>query len=293
MIIGKFLDPRAPSLPKQVGINTDDIAEILQENEEQSANIQQNTDDIELLKQQVSESGTRVRVDGELVAEWSPDELTDDLQQLRLAQSSDSLAIVSLQSDNITNKQNIAKLDAETLKTPFSPPANIELVGIGINNSQVGIPVGDGLKIENNIIGVKRKYVTLSLNSQLTANWNTLSVVEFDAVNNQASDYFNVSNGQITVLKDCKIRATGNVRASGNLGISNRFIVGTASGGEFCGQQNSRANQINSAYELLSATSSIVTVGAGQIIYLKYQNNYNGNSDVGKAYTNLCVEVIE
>lgn len=141
MIIGKFLDPRAPSLPQQVGINTDDIAEILQENEEQSANIQQNTDDIELLKQQVSESGTRVRVDGELVAEWSPDELTDDLQQLRLAQSSDSLAIVGLQSDNITNKNNIAKLDAETLKTPISPPANIEIVGIGTNNSQVMITI--------------------------------------------------------------------------------------------------------------------------------------------------------
>lgn len=187
MIIGKFLDPRAPSLPQQVGINTDDIAEILQENEEQSANIQQNTDDIELLKQQVSESGTRVKVDGELVAEWSPDELTDDLQQLRLAQSSDSLAIVGLQSDNITNKNNISTLQSNvstlqsnvsdlqgnvsslnqtmqrTLKVPLSYPPEIELVGVDDNGSQIMVQIDSILSttsenpIQNKVIAEELK----------------------------------------------------------------------------------------------------------------------------------------
>lgn len=149
MIIGKFLDPRAPSLPQQVGINTDDIAEIVQENEEQSANIQQNTDDIELLKRQVSESGTRVRVDGELVAEWSPDELTDDLQQVRLAQASDSLAIVGLQSDNITNKQNIASIQQ---KLEISPPVNSYLIQKTGTPTPASIYSGTWIKVAENVI---------------------------------------------------------------------------------------------------------------------------------------------
>lgn len=201
MIIGKFLDPRAPSLPQQVGENTDDIAEILQENEEQSANIQKNTDDIELLKQQVLESGTRVRVDGELVAEWSPDELTDDLQQLRLAQSSDSLAIVGLQSDNITNKQNIAKLDAETLKTPFSPPVNTELVAIGSNNAQVGVNVSNGLEIKNSILGIKEQE-QIGLNKTITNQNDT--VIETYVSSDGKTWYRKYASG----WKECGITTT-------------------------------------------------------------------------------------
>lgn len=176
MIIGKFLDPRAPSLPQQVGINTDDIAEIFQENEEQSANIQQNTDDIEFLKQQVSESGTRVRVNGELVAEWSPDELTDDLQQVRLAQSSDSLAIVGLQSDNITNKNNISVLQGDvtslnqsmqrTLKVPLSYPPEIELVGVDDNGSQIMVQI-DSILSTTSENPVQNKVIANELNWEL------------------------------------------------------------------------------------------------------------------------------
>lgn len=218
MIIGKFLDPRAPSLPQQVGINTDDIAEILQENEEQSANIQQNTDDIELLKQQVSESGTRVRVDGVLVAEWSPDELTDDLQQLRLAQSSDSLAIVGLQSDNITNKNNIAKLDAETLKTPISPPANTEIVGIGSNNAQVNISVGNGFAIENNMFKIKlymHNIYLISSNARVLVNIITKSSEQFTISSLHKWLYDNNFNG-VTAgqLNDNWLLATGGDRSS-------------------------------------------------------------------------------
>lgn len=208
MIIGKFLDPRAPSLPQQVVINTDDIAEILQENEEQSANIQQNTDDIELLKQQVSESGTRVRVDGELVAEWSPDELTDDLQQLRLAQSSDSLAIVGLQSENITNKQNIAKLEAETLKTPILPPANTELVGIGTNNAQVGVNISNGLEIKNSTLGIKEQE-QVTLNKTITNQNDT--VIETYMSSDGNTWYRKYASG----WKECGGSITGEASTSG------------------------------------------------------------------------------
>lgn len=241
MIIGKFLDPRAPSLPQQVGINTDDIAEILQENEEQSANIQQNTDDIELLKQQVSESGTRVRVDGELVAEWSPDELTDDLQQLRLAQSSDSLAIVGLQSDNITNKNNIAKLDAETLKTPILPPANIELVGIGTNNAQANIKLSDNFVIENGELKVKNEIIYFKNSQDANINKgytsgiksNTWSAFEVPAKFNKIFVYAYLSGKvasfeiDLTLLKNgenTEITATGFAKNQNNSG-NNAYIL--------------------------------------------------------------------
>lgn len=119
-----------------------------------------NTTDIAQLKTQVSESGTRVKVNGQLVAEWSPDVLSSDvatnrenIEQIRLAQSSDSLAIVALQSDNITNKNNIMELQgdvselnqesARALKTPISAPNTIELVGVDSTNSQVMISILD------------------------------------------------------------------------------------------------------------------------------------------------------
>ena len=188
---------------------------------------------------------------------------------------------------------SVETLNQKTLKFPMSTPTEIELVGVGTNGAQTMISAGDGISIDSGVISAKRKYITLRLSTQLTANWNTLSLVKFDVVDNKAQEYFSFSNNKITVLKDCNIKIVGNVRASGNLGTTNRFVVVSESGGEYCGQQNARTSQVNSAYELLSASSPVFHVIVGDIIQMKYQNTYNGNSDVGRAYTNLYVEVID
>lgn len=116
------------------------VQKINQGYNELAPQVDTNTTDIAQLKTQVSESGTRVKVNGQLVAEWSPDVLSsdvatnaEDIEQIRLAQSSDSLAIVGLQSDNITNKQNISNLQGDvsimnqTLETNSRNIVNLDL----------------------------------------------------------------------------------------------------------------------------------------------------------------------
>ena len=160
-----------------------------------------NTNDISQLKTQVIESGTRVKINGQVVAEWSPDVLssdvatnTEDIEQIRLAQSSDSLAIVALQSDNITNKQNISSLqsdnitnqqnisdlqgetsylyqqEARSLKTPLTPPTTPNLIGVDTSNSQVLIPLLDLFPIGTII----SKDVDISPASYIGGTWQKL-----------------------------------------------------------------------------------------------------------------------
>lgn len=150
------------------------------------AQVAQNTSDIAELKQREDKQGTIVKVNGQAVAQWSPDTMStdiatnrDNIQQVTQAQASDSLAIVGLQSDNITNKQNISNLQtsvsnldsdnttnksnisalqtnvsdlqgdvttlnqqqARSLKTPTTAPTETELVGVDSTNSQVLIPL--------------------------------------------------------------------------------------------------------------------------------------------------------
>lgn len=166
------LESEIGTLPAQVAQNTSDIA--------------QNTSDIAELKQREDKQGTIVKVNGQAVATWSPDIMStdiatnrDNIQQVTQAQASDSLAIVALQSDNITNKQNISSLQtnvsslnsdnttnksnisalqtnvsdlqgdvttlnqqqARSLKTPTTAPTETELVGVDSTNSQVLIPL--------------------------------------------------------------------------------------------------------------------------------------------------------
>lgn len=166
------LESEIGTLPAQVAQNTSDIT--------------QNTSDIAELKQREDKQGTIVKVNGQPVAQWSPDTMStdiatnrDNIQQVTQAQASDSLAIVGLQSDNITNKQNISSLQtnvsslnsdnttnksnisalqtnvsdlqgdvttlnqqqARSLKTPTTAPTETELVGVDSTNSQVLIPL--------------------------------------------------------------------------------------------------------------------------------------------------------
>lgn len=176
-----------------------------------------NTTDIAQLKTQVSESGTRVKVNGQLVAEWSPDVLssdvatnTEDIEQIRLAQSSDSLAIVGLQSDNITNKQNISNLQGDvsslnqtmqrTLKVPLTFPPEIELVGVDDNGSQIMVQVDSILSttsenpVQNKVVSEKleinsRNIVNLDLTkAQIDYIWNG-SIIGGNTINVDVSGY--------------------------------------------------------------------------------------------------------
>lgn len=157
--------------------------------------VETNTEDIEILKTQVSESGTRVSVNGVLQAEWSPDEITEDVEQLRLAQSSDSLAIVGLQSDNITNKSDISALQGDvtslnqtmqrTLKVPLSYPLEIELVGVDDNGSQIMVQIDSILStnsenpVKNNAIAYELESIknTLNTKSQIVELWSGSVIV--------------------------------------------------------------------------------------------------------------------
>lgn len=195
----------------------------------------------------------------------------------------------NLQVINSMTEEMLSSLKDSSGKIPSL--AN-QLVMTDDENSENYYKAGNGISIENGVISVKRKYITLSLSNYLNKNWNTLSIVNFDVVDNQAQEYFSVSNGQITVLKTCNIRVVGNVKAHSDLGKTTRFIIVKEAGGEICGQQNSRSSVINGGYELLSATSPVVSVNSGDVILMKYQNTYNNYSLVGAEYTNLCVEVI-
>lgn len=163
------------------------VEKINQGYNELAPQVDTNTNDIAQLKTQVAESGTRVKINGQPVAEWSPDVLssdvatnTEDIGQIRLAQASDSLVIVALQSDNITNKQNISDLQGETsylyqqearsLKTPLTPPTTPNLIGVDSSNSQVLIPLLDLFPIGTII----SKDVDISPASYIGGTWQKL-----------------------------------------------------------------------------------------------------------------------
>lgn len=69
--------------------------------------------------------------------------------------SDDGTVIGSVGADNKLNlmlKTELQKRIMRALVTPTSAPTETELVGINVNNSQVNIQVGDGIKIENGVI---------------------------------------------------------------------------------------------------------------------------------------------
>ena len=157
--------------------------------------------------------------------------------------------------------------------------------------------------VQNKVVtrALKTKYISLTLSSDLSQNFSTLSLVKFDVVDNQATEYFSYSNstGAITILKDCKIRASACILFKTNLGTTTRFIVVNRSADEtqlnlLCSSQSARASDLTSSkYEILNATSHIISVEAGTIIDLRVQNSYNNTTQVAVNYSYLNVEVIE
>lgn len=128
---------------------------------------------------------------------------TENIEQVTKAQSADALAIVGIQSKDLSQDEEIASLQSITtensqklqraLLTPMSSPTQLELVGIDTNNSQkmIGIDTDSLLYIDDK----------LKLATNIRSTIRILSKIFFEGTETNlevlGSDYFVDGSGYI------------------------------------------------------------------------------------------------
>lgn len=85
--------------------------------------------------------GTMVTADGEYQNEWDADSKQDKIE--------DSTTIIRSGDTQLMLSPAVLNKIAMTLRTPAQAPAATQLVGVGTNNAQTMINIGDGLSLEN------------------------------------------------------------------------------------------------------------------------------------------------
>ena len=85
--------------------------------------------------------------------------------------------------DNIEDISELFQQSARALKTPMTTPFETEIVGVDTSNSQIGITVGDGIKIENGTIkgiSIKELWKNNSITSSFPQTTITLNSADYD-----------------------------------------------------------------------------------------------------------------
>lgn len=128
--------------------------------------------------------------------------INEDITGVKQAQASDSLAIVELQSKNLTQDEEIADLQGNVtansqklqraLLLPVSSPSEQKLVGVGTDNVQDLIGLGVGLEIINSQLKVSSSV----LNDIASALADILTLQSRDYIVSQSNNYIRLNNGK-------------------------------------------------------------------------------------------------
>lgn len=135
---------------------------------ENGINVDMSEDDPETFDIRLDETILKAIEDNNTQAQTnknSIDTITEEVTGIKQAQASDSLAIVGLQSKNLTQDEEIADLQGITsansqklqraLLLPVSTPSEQKVVGVGTDNVQDLLNIGDNLEVLNGDIKLK------------------------------------------------------------------------------------------------------------------------------------------
>lgn len=131
-------------------------------------NVDMSEDDPETFDIRLDDTITKAIEDNNTLAQnnkSSIESINEDITGIKQAQASDSLAIVELQSKNLTQDEEIADLQGNVtansqklqraLLLPVSTPSEQKLVGVGTDNVQDLLNIGDNLEVKNGDIKLK------------------------------------------------------------------------------------------------------------------------------------------
>ena len=98
------------------------------------------------------------------------EKITNDIESLRRATTTIFSQLQNQIDDNIEDISELFQQSARALKTPLTSPFETEIVGVDTSNSQVGLTIGTGLKLENGTLKAGQNYST---SEQFTGNYWT------------------------------------------------------------------------------------------------------------------------
>ena len=175
-------------------------------------NVDMSEDDPETFDIRLDDTITKAIEDNNTLAQnnkSSIESITEDIAGIKQAQASDSLAIVGLQSKNLSQDEEIADLQSvvtansqklqRALLLPVSTPSEQKLVGIDTDNTQDLIGLDTNLKIESNKLQARIKpdyetgwfFVNKNTNYVFAHNLHTLNfIVLIDIVYDNGTHYF-------------------------------------------------------------------------------------------------------
>ena len=237
-------------------------------------NVDMSEDDPETFDIRLDDTITKAIEDNNTLAQnnkSSIENIAEDITGIKQAQASDSLAIVELQSKNLTQDEEIADLQGNVtansqklqraLLLPVSTPSEQKLVGVGTDNVQDLLNIGGGLEVVNGTIQLQdviNKLIQLTQGVEIGDNGNGVGA-KFDTL----------SNGRL------RIRTAGST-IEGAIEINGIGMVGWVK------SYSSNHIEFSTGYKIVFGVASLSGSNANT-------NQANNRVTFSSPFTNMCI----